>query len=88
MSNYFQIDDLPGLRFQWFGRLSVDLWLPLKQWIYRRDMGLCQYCKEQFYYDQTHCHHTLELSEGGTNHPSNLKTLCHGCHKKRHPFMW
>ena len=34
-----------------------------------------------------HIHHTLELSEGGTNHPSNLKTLCKDCHKIRHPFM-
>jgi len=34
-----------------------------------------------------HIHHALELSQGGTNHPSNLKVSCKDCHKKIHPFM-
>jgi 5-methylcytosine-specific restriction endonuclease McrA len=87
MSKYFTIDELPGLRFLWFSRLPLEIWIPLKQYIYERDKGICGYCKIQFHYEQTHCHHTLELSEGGSNHPTNLKTLCHNCHKKRHPFM-
>ena len=68
-------------------RLSLDIWIPLKQWVYKQDGGICQYCKLQFPYEKTHCHHVLELSEGGTNHPTNLKTVCHDCHKQRHPFM-
>lgn len=87
MAKYFTVPELPNLRFQWYGRLPIDIWIPLKQWIYQRDKGFCQYCKNQFEYSQTHCHHVLELAEGGTNHPSNLKTLCHDCHKIRHPFM-
>jgi 5-methylcytosine-specific restriction endonuclease McrA len=84
---HFIIPELPDLRFPWFSRPPIDLWIRLKQFVYERDGGLCQYCKQQVEYRSTHCHHTLELSEGGTNHPSNLKTLCIPCHKKRHPFM-
>lgn len=87
MSKCFTLEDLPNLRFPWHNRMSLELWRPLKQWIYQRDLGICQYCKKQYPYDKTHCHHVLELSEGGTNHPANLKTLCHNCHKERHPFM-
>lgn len=83
----FTIDELPGLKFPWFGRMPLYLWRPLKQWVYQRDNGVCQYCNTETLYEKTHCHHVLELSENGTNHPSNLKTLCHQCHKVRHPFM-
>ena len=82
----FTIDDLPH-RFPWYTRMPIDLWIPLKQWIYERDKGICQYCDTQIEYLKTHCHHVLELSERGTNHPSNLKTVCVSCHKDRHPFM-
>lgn len=87
VSKYFTLDEIPSLRFLWFSRLPLDIWLPLKQWVYRRDKGICQYCQNPFPYEKTHCHHTLELCEGGSNHPSNLKTLCHNCHRLRHPFM-
>lgn len=87
MAIYFTVPELPGLRFYWHKRLSLDLWRPLKQFIYERDKGICQYCKNQFRYEETHCHHVLELSNSGTNHPTNLKTACHGCHKEKHPFM-
>jgi 5-methylcytosine-specific restriction endonuclease McrA len=59
----------------------------IKQYVYKRDGGICLYCKQPVEYHESHCHHVLELSEGGTNHPSNLKTLCVNCHKDRHPFM-
>lgn len=87
MSLYFQIDELPDLRFPWFGRLPVELWRPLKQFVYERDKGICQYCRNQFRYEVTNCHHVLELFESGTNHPSNLKTVCLDCHRIKHPFM-
>ncbi len=84
---YFEMKEFPELRFDWHTRLSLNLWIPLKQFCYKRDNGLCCYCQKQVEYRKSHCHHTLELSEGGTNHPTNLKTLCIPCHKKRHPFM-
>jgi len=87
MAKTFEVPDLPGLRFPWYTRMSIEIWMPLKQYVYQRDKGICQYCDIQFEYKSTHCHHVLELSEGGTNHPTNLKTLCIPCHKDRHPFM-
>jgi 5-methylcytosine-specific restriction endonuclease McrA len=84
---YFTVNELPGKRFPWYGRMMIDLWIPLKQYVYKRDNGMCGYCSSVTPYEETHCHHALELSEGGTNHPSNLKTLCQECHKTRHPFM-
>lgn len=84
---HFTIPEFPNLRFSWYTRMPLDLWIKVKQHIYQRDNGQCQYCQEQVEYKSSHCHHTLELSEGGTNHPTNLKTLCVPCHKKRHPFM-
>ncbi len=87
MTNCFIIEELDKLRVPWFGRPPIDTWIKVKQWIYQRDQGICQYCHNQTEYKDTHCHHILELSESGTNHPSNLKTLCIACHKDRHPFM-
>lgn len=83
----FALDEFPGVRFPWYGRPPIALWIKLKQFVYERDKGICQHCQEQVEYLDSHCHHVLELSEHGTNHPSNLKTLCHKCHKTRHPFM-
>ena len=83
----FELSELPGVRFPWYGRLSLDLWRPLRQFVYGRDGGHCQYCGEPVELFEAHIHHVLELSENGTNHPSNLKTLCVKCHKERHPFM-
>lgn len=87
MSKYFKLDEIPFYRFQWYGRIPLEIWRPLKQYVYERDKGICQKCKKQFKYEDTHCHHVLELSEGGTNHPSNLKTVCVPCHEEIHPYM-
>ena len=32
-------------------------------------------------------HHIVPLSQGGTHELGNLRTLCHDCHKKIHPYM-
>ncbi len=74
-------------RFPWLGRMKVELWRPLRQWVYARDGGICQYCHEFVELTDAHIHHVLPISEGGVNHPSNLKTLCPGCHKTHHPHM-
>ena len=74
-------------RYPWFSRMPIEQWQELRQYVYERDGGLCQYCDQPTRLDECHIHHVLELNEGGTNHPSNLKTLCNPCHKKRHPFM-
>lgn len=87
MAAFFVVDDIPDVRFPWYGRPNIDNWIKLKQYVYQRDGGICQYCLQPVAYEDSHCHHVLELSENGTNHPSNLKTLCRECHKARHPFM-
>lgn len=71
----------------WYGRPSLEIWHKVKQFVYERDKGKCQYCGQPVEYRQSHCHHVLELSQGGTNHLSNLKTLCVPCHESRHPYM-
>lgn len=85
-SKFFQVDNL-SLLFPWYGRMNLDLWRPLRQWVYNRDKGICQYCQNPVEFKSHHCHHIFELGSGGTNHPTNLKTSCISCHKIRHPFM-
>jgi 5-methylcytosine-specific restriction endonuclease McrA len=88
MANTFTLNKIPGVSFPWFRRPSIEIWRKLKQYTYERDGGKCRYCGLSVEYLDTHCHHIMPLSEGGTNHPDNLKTLCRDCHKKRHPFMF
>ncbi len=87
MANYFAVEQIPGVKFPWYGRPIIEDWIKLKQFVYERDKGVCQYCQQKAEYHKTHCHHVLELGEHGTNHPSNLKTACHKCHERKHPFM-
>lgn len=89
----FTIPELVPYRFPWYGRMVMELWVKIKQYVYERDKGMCQdkICLaigEPVEYGKTHCHHGLPLSEGGTNHPTNLKTLCILHHKERHPHMY
>jgi len=86
-SKTFTVNELHGLRFPWLTRMAVELWRPLRQFIYARDGGRCCDCGLPVELTDCHIHHVLELQEGGTNHPTNLKTLCVDCHKQRHPFM-
>lgn len=85
--DYFELPEYPNLKFPWYKRPSKYLWNILRKFVYSRDNGICNYCKFNFELFQTHIHHVLELSEGGTNHPTNLKLLCIDCHKIKHPFM-
>jgi 5-methylcytosine-specific restriction endonuclease McrA len=78
---------LNGKTYQWFHRMPENEWREIRQYVYARDEGMCNYCFAQVRLDECHVHHTLELSRGGSNHPSNLKVLCIDCHKARHPFM-
>lgn len=79
--------ELNGKQYQWFHRMPESLWREIRQFVYERDGGKCLYCTTPVRLDECHIHHVFELSQGGTNHPSNLKTLCKDCHEKRHPFM-
>lgn len=87
MAKFFQIPEIPDLRFPWFGRMSFELWHPLRQYVFKRDNGICQYCGSKTELHECNIHHALALSEFGSNHPTNLKTSCKNCHKEKHPFM-
>ena len=87
INTFFELEEFPGKKFPWYKRPEVYLWRILRQYVYERDGGICAYCKNSVELINCNIHHALELSQGGTNHPTNLKILCKDCHKKRHPFM-
>jgi len=70
-------------------RLSKNIWMQKRQRVWQRDRGRCQgpYCENTSPFslplDQCHIDHILELSCGGTNAMSNLRTLCRRCHTLR-----
>jgi 5-methylcytosine-specific restriction protein A len=53
--------------------------------IYAAEHPLCEQClKEGRYVRMEHVHHIIPLSEGGTNDPGNLMSLCKSCHSRIH----
>jgi 5-methylcytosine-specific restriction endonuclease McrA len=79
--------ELNGKQYPWFTRMPMHLWRVMRQHVYKRDEGKCKYCGKPTELFECHIHHIFPLGEGGTNHPSNLKTVCSICHKIRHPHM-
>lgn len=71
-----------------------DDWPQISAYIKKRDdyrcrahkLGLAK-CRHRFpppYQHLLHVHHIIERLRGGSNHPSNLITLCKECHGKTH----
>ncbi len=66
--------------------LRRQLWPKVKVTVLRRDRFTCQDCgrKGRTLVDGKwkglEVHHIVPRSEGGTDHPANLKTLCVHCH--------
>lgn len=66
-----------------------EIWVQKRQRVWARDQGKCQgpYCIGALPFslplEQAHIDHILELSGGGTNAMSNLRTLCRRCHTLR-----
>jgi len=61
----------------------------VKAYVRERDGYKCNICKSKGYGNSSNSkrlevHHILERSNGGTNSPDNLITLCSDCHKKVH----
>ena len=86
---WFTLDEIPSVRFPWYGRPPLDSWIKLKQYVYERDKGVCQFpggCGPVEYHE-SHCHHVWNLAKMERIIRSNLKTLCKKHHKIRHPFM-
>lgn len=55
-----------------------------KMMIRNRDNYTCQYCKNKRKDSNFDVHHIIFRSNGGSNEPENLITLCRTCHKDLH----
>jgi 5-methylcytosine-specific restriction endonuclease McrA len=62
-----------------YSNMNVKWW-DIRKEVVARDGGKCRSCGSP----ATEVHHILPLSRGGTTTKSNLISLCHGCHDKRH----
>lgn len=84
---HFELSAFPGALFRWYGRLRGKPWDRLRRFVHARDKGECRECGRKVSFRKFHCHHVLEVSQNGTNHPTNLVTLCRACHEKKHAHM-
>lgn len=60
-----------------------------KAFVLNRDQYTCQKCKKKGVGKSAvklHVHHIVFKSNGGTNAPNNLITLCESCHSKIHDY--
>jgi len=61
--------------------ISAGLTKETRAKIYRRDGYRCALCDSDRYLQ---IHHYIKRSEGGSDHPHNLITLCSDCHALAH----
>jgi hypothetical protein len=59
-------------------------WAELSMAVKNRDGYCCCNCSSS---SNLHVHHVVPLINGGTNHKTNLITLCKECHARLHPHM-
>ena len=62
-------------------------WANIREAILRRDKYTCVECRKPYPPAELDVHHLLPRSAGGTDEPSNLVTLCDGCHAAHHPKL-
>ena len=62
-------------------------WRRTRESILRRDGFRCVECGKPCDVDEADIHHLLPRSAGGSDEPSNLITLCDGCHAAHHPKL-
>ena len=60
--------------------MSDYSWRKLRQEIFDRDGGECQYCGS---FDDLTCDHIVPLVRGGSNDPDNLTTACRSCNSSK-----
>jgi ATP-dependent DNA helicase RecQ len=65
---------------------SAD-WANIREAVLRRDNYKCVECGTPCHSAEADVHHLLPRSAGGTDEPSNLVTLCDGCHAAHHPKL-
>jgi len=57
--------------------------IPDKTEIFKRDEFRCKKCGRIFPENLLICGHIIPLASGGSNHSTNLQTLCISCHKQK-----
>lgn len=62
-------------------------WLAAREAVLKRDNYQCVECGAPASVAETDVHHLLPRSAGGADEPSNLVTLCDGCHAAHHPRL-
>lgn len=56
-------------------------WVKLRQYVMRRDAGLCQPCAKQGYTTLANeVDHIKPKADGGTDDTGNLQAICKACH--------
>ena len=66
--------------------VSAD-WVNIREAVLRRDNYKCLECGTPCHAAELDVHHLLPRSAGGPDEPSNLVTLCDGCHAAHHPKL-
>jgi ATP-dependent DNA helicase RecQ len=66
--------------------VSAD-WVNIREAVLRRDNYKCLECGTPCSAAEADVHHLLPRSAEGTDDPSNLITLCDGCHAAHHPKL-
>jgi ATP-dependent DNA helicase RecQ len=66
--------------------MSAD-WANIREAVLRRDGYKCRECGKPCRSAEADVHHLLSRSAGGPDEPSNLVTLCDGCHAAHHPKL-
>lgn len=62
-------------------------WAAVRETILARDKYRCTECGIPCSSAEADVHHLLPRSLGGSDEPSNLVTLCDGCHAAHHPKL-
>jgi ATP-dependent DNA helicase RecQ len=62
-------------------------WSPTRELVLERDQNQCRECGVTPGRAELDVHHLVPRADGGGNEPSNLVTLCDGCHAARHPHL-
>ena len=58
-------------------KLSSRGWARLRAAVFERDDYRCTICRR---FGNLECDHIRPLAMGGSHDPSNLRTVCRGCH--------
>jgi ATP-dependent DNA helicase RecQ len=69
------------------GHAQSPDWTKVREGVLLRDNHQCVECGTRCRDADADVHHLLPRSAGGTDEPSNLVTLCDGCHAAHHPKL-